>query len=612
MTLTLLSDVANHLWQSTLVLGVAFGLAWLLRRNAARARFGIWLCASLKFLVPFAPLIVVGRAIGWPTSTTMPQSALSAALNTVNQPFVMALAMTSAAPATPGAALSTPDWAVALGAIWLTGSVVFLGVWTMRWLSVAAIVRGSAPLTDPDVIGRLRRAEAAMGITRPLRAVVSDAPIEPGVFGIVRPVLVWPRDLGAHLTGEQIDGVLIHELAHVLRYDKLTASLHLAVEAGFWFFPPVWWLERQLVRERELACDHAVMTAGSDPKAYAEGILQTCRLYAESPLTCVSGVTGSDLKNRVAAIVRGHASEALGFRRRVIIAAAAAAAVAMPVTLGVLQAPMLRAQTLRAQTQGAGPLPSFEAASIKRNTSGGPGAPYLQIEGSQLVVVNNNLFTIIRTSWNIQPTQILGGPDWVRSEGERFDITAKIPDGTKRDQVRPMAQALLAERFKLKVHRETRELPVYALVMARPDRKLGPQMVAATFDCKTYLAALSRGERVAPPPPNGDKFVCGSKMAPGRILAGGIQIADLAGVLSNFVGGRPVIDRTGLTADYEFDLTWTPEVVPGPSAESFVRVDPNGPSLFAAVQEQLGLKLEATTGPVEVLVIDSAERPTPN
>ena len=127
-----------------------------------------------------------------------------------------------------------------------------------------------------------------MGIRRPLHAVVSDAAIEPEVFGIVHPVLIWPRELGAHLTGEQIDGVLIHELAHVRRKDNLTAALHLAVEAIFWFFPPVWWLERQLVRERELACDHTAMTAGSDPKAYAEGILRTCRLYAESPLACVS------------------------------------------------------------------------------------------------------------------------------------------------------------------------------------------------------------------------------------------------------------------------------------------------------------------------------------
>ena len=442
MILTLLLDVANHLWQSTLVLGVACGLAWLLRRNAARARFAIWLAASLKFLLPFAPLIAVGRAIGWPSATTMPQPALSAALHTVHQPFVMPLTASAAgAPAAPVAALARLEWPAALAAIWLIGCVIFLAVWTMRWLSLAAMVRGAAPLVDSDVIARLRRAEAAMGITPPLRAVMSDAAIEPGVFGIVQPVLVWPRDLGAHLTGEQIDGVLIHELAHVRRYDNLTAALHLAVEAVFWFFPPVWWLERQLIRERELACDHAAMTAGSDPKAYAEGILRTCRLYAESPLACVSGVTGSDLKKRVAAIVRGHTSEALGIHRRVIVATAAIGAIAMPVTLGVLQAPMLLAQT-----QGAGPLLSFEAASIKRNTSGESGGPYLQIEGSQLVVVNNTLFTIIRTSWNIQPNQILGGPDWVRSEGERFDITARIPDGTRRDQVRPMAQALLAER----------------------------------------------------------------------------------------------------------------------------------------------------------------------
>jgi uncharacterized protein (TIGR03435 family) len=123
---------------------------------------------------------------------------------------------------------------------------------------------------------------------------------------------------------------------------------------------------------------------------------------------------------------------------------------------------------------------------------------------------------------------------------------------------------------------------------------------------------MNRGERVAPPPPNGDRLVCGTKSGSGRILAGGVQIADFARVLSGFVGGRSVVDRTGLTADYEFDLTWTPEAPPSASAGSFVRIDPNGPSLFTAVQEQLGLKLEATTGPVEVLVIDSAERPTPN
>lgn len=596
MTLMPLLEAANHLWQSTLVLGAACGLAWLLRRNRAQARFGIWLGASLKFLVPFAPLVAAGRAVGWPSPTTTPPPTLSAALDTLNQPFVPA--MTSGMPAT-STGLTMPAWPAALAVIWSIGSLALLAVWTMRWLRVAAIVRGSAPLADADVLARLRRAEAIMGIRHPLRAIVSDAAIEPGVFGIVRPVLVWPRDLSTYLTGEQIDGVLLHELAHVRRHDNLTATLHLVVEAAFWFFPPVWWLERQLVRERELACDHAAMTAGCDPKAYAEGLLRTCRLYTESPLTCLAGVTGSDLKKRFTAIVRGHANEALGLRRRMIIAAAALVAVAMPVALGVLQAPRLLAQTPAAEAA-----PSFEVASVKPNKSGERTGPHFRYEGLQVVVVNNNLFTIMRGAWGLPPTRILGGPDWVRSERERFDILAKAPDGTARPQMTLMARALLAERFKLKTHFETRELPIYALVVERPDAKLGPKISPMAFDCKSWLAAENRDARVAPPPSNGGP-ACGLQSSNGSIR-GRAQIADLALVLSFLnVLGRPVVDRSGLTADYEFELRRTPDA-------DRARADPDLPSLFTALREQLGLKLEPTTGPVEVLVIDSAERPTPD
>ena len=355
MTLALLSNLANHVWQSSLVLAGAWGLAWLLRHNSAETRFRIWLAASLKFLVPFAPLIAFGRAIGWPSSTTMPQPMLSTALNTLNQPFVGPSTIVSQMPATPVATVAVPGWPEVLAAIWLTGCAVVLVVWTIRWFRVAAIVRASAPLTDLDLIARLRRAERAIGVTRPLRAVVSDAEIEPGVFGIARPVLVWPRELGGHLEGPQIDGVLIHEVAHVRRLDNVTATLHLVVETVFWFLPPVWWIGRQLLRERELACDQAAMSAGSDPRSYAESILRTCELYAESPLACVSGVTGSDLKTRIAAIVRGHAGDALGLGHRAIIAATASVAIGMPVALGVLQTPLLLAQTVVAAPVPWGP-----------------------------------------------------------------------------------------------------------------------------------------------------------------------------------------------------------------------------------------------------------------
>jgi uncharacterized protein (TIGR03435 family) len=175
-----------------------------------------------------------------------------------------------------------------------------------------------------------------------------------------------------------------------------------------------------------------------------------------------------------------------------------------------------------------------------------------------------------------------------------------------------MMRALLAERFRLKVHNETRAVPVFALVMARQDRKLGPQIVPAAFDCNALRAAIARGERSVPPP-EGDRPVCGARTAPGRFLVGGYPIADFARTLSGFVGGRPVVDRTGLTGIYDIELTWTPEVPPAaPNGAPSPGFDPNGPTLFTAVQEQLGLKLEPTTGPVEVLVIDSADRPTPD
>jgi len=251
--------------------------------------------------------------------------------------------------------------------------------------------------------------------------------------------------------------------------------------------------------------------------------------------------------------------------------------------------------------------PHFDAVSVKRNKSGENTGPYLRYEGLQLVVVNNNLFTIMRGAWGLPPDLILGGPDWVRSERERFDILANAPDGTTRPQMPLMVRALLADRFKLKTHLETRDLPIYALVQARPDGKLGPKMSPTTFDCKSWFEAKNRGERVVSPQPNGDAPVCVLQSAPGSVRGGGVPIADFARVLS-FLGvlGRPVLDRTGLTGDYAFDLRWSPD------ADRARRVDPDFPSLFTAIREQLGLKLEATKGLVDVLVIDSAERPLPD
>jgi uncharacterized protein (TIGR03435 family) len=252
------------------------------------------------------------------------------------------------------------------------------------------------------------------------------------------------------------------------------------------------------------------------------------------------------------------------------------------------------------------PAPSFDAASIKVNTSGLPGGRFGGQPG-QVTIINYTLRDIVRNVYNLQPYQMIGGPDWISRE--RFDIVAKAPTGTPPGQMMAMMETLLADRFTLRVHRDTRDIPVYALVLARPDGRLGPQLTRAAVDCAALRAARERGENPVLPAPTGNKPVCGMNTNAGRMVAGGYEMKDVA---RNMAGpaGRFVIDRTGLTGPYDLELTWTPEqapiAAPGAPAPAF---DANGPSLFTALQEQLGLKLEATTGPVEVLVIDGAERP---
>jgi uncharacterized protein (TIGR03435 family) len=160
-------------------------------------------------------------------------------------------------------------------------------------------------------------------------------------------------------------------------------------------------------------------------------------------------------------------------------------------------------------------------------------------------------------------------------------------------------RALLADRFGVVVHPEMRELPVYALVVAREDRKFGPEIAASKVDCASQ-----------PTPPG-----CGMRIGPGQMVMTGTPMSQFAMVLSNFVQ-RVVLDRTQLAGTFDFRLTWTPERIPQgappPGAPALPPVDPNGPSLFAALQEQLGLKLEPTRAPLDVLVIDRVERPTPD
>jgi uncharacterized protein (TIGR03435 family) len=214
--------------------------------------------------------------------------------------------------------------------------------------------------------------------------------------------------------------------------------------------------------------------------------------------------------------------------------------------------------------------------------------------------------------------QIIGGPSWF--EGDRFDITAKTDAATTPDDMRAMVRALLADRFKLSTHSETRELQVYALVLARNDGRLGAQMRPIDDDCPALLEARRRGDAPIPPRKPGEPPPpCMSMMMFGpvsRVESGGITMEALISSLSSFTG-RPVIDRTGLKGYYSLKLEFAGEPgVAGPfgngPAGPAAAASSDAASIFSAIVDQLGLKLDARREAVDVLVVDRAEQPAPD
>jgi uncharacterized protein (TIGR03435 family) len=278
------------------------------------------------------------------------------------------------------------------------------------------------------------------------------------------------------------------------------------------------------------------------------------------------------------------------------------------------------AASSRVRGQAPAAQPQFEVASVKPNKSG-PGPMRIGFQpGGRFVATNIPVRDLISIAYG-QPQplpnfQIIGAPGWVTAD--RFDITAKGESDPQASPIGPptrmflMIRSLLAERFKFVAHEELRDQPVYVLRLDRADGKLGPQLRPATADC----AALRDANRGGPPgpPPQGQAPVCGAMFGPGRMMSGGTPIEMLANGLSRLVS-RVVVDRTGLTGNYESTLEFTPDqsqMLPGGLPPGIPPPPIDGPSLFTALKEQLGLRLDADHAPVRVLIVDNIEQPTPD
>ena len=256
---------------------------------------------------------------------------------------------------------------------------------------------------------------------------------------------------------------------------------------------------------------------------------------------------------------------------------------------------------------------SFEVASFKRNVTGGNAVWRPQATG-EFTLINIPFTTLLLGAYQLQPYQLIGAPSWVRDE--RYDINARLdpkiasrlqPDGHPPTWALALRR-LLVERARLTFRRETRQLAVYALVMARPDRTLGPNIRPAQADCdalRTQSEVAARERAPSPYPPSTPTYTpCGLRHATGRIVSGGFGFAEFLSALS-VQTGRAVVDRTGLSGKWDLYVDYAPS-----PATAGAAADANLPDLFTALEEQLGLKLESTQGPVQVFVIDRVERPT--
>jgi bla regulator protein blaR1 len=313
--------------------------------------------------------------------------------------------------------------------------------------------------------------------------------IEPGVAGWIRPLLLLPQGISERLTPAEMNAILAHELCHVRRRDNLLVSIHMIVEAIFWFHPLVWWLGARLIEERECACGEDVIRRGNAPDLYAEAILKVCKWSTESPLACVSGVTGGDLKRRIERIMTARDVPGLSFAKKAALTIAGAAVLMAPVLVGIANAPVILAQTPSGVLQwqaAAGGHMAFDVASVKLLKPGASGrAPNFALDdgdgftdprsgesphGRFAAAFPVSFYISFAYKLMLTPDQrqamLAGLPKWV--DTDRIDIEAKAAGSPTKDQMRLMMQSLLAERFHLAVHYKRQEMPVYALTLIKP------------------------------------------------------------------------------------------------------------------------------------------------
>ena len=588
--------LVHFLWQGLLIAAL-FAAARTFARSSPQ-RLYVLSCAALASMLA-AP--VVTYSLLAPAEASAPIPAHAAA------PVPNSSSGTTFAAVTRGRHSIDPVWPrrvlPSVVMLWLAGAAVFWIRLAAAWIGAARLRRRFARPAPSQWQQALDRLRARLRVSRRVRLLISGLVDAPAVVGWLRPVVLVPIGALASIPAEHLEALLLHELAHIRRYDYLVNLLQSIAEALLFYHPAVWWISAHIRNERELCCDDLAAAATGDAFRYALALadLESCRpAHAASAMAA----NGGRLEDRIARLL-GQTSPA----RPTFSAPGAAGAVLLA----------LAASLVFGQSADR---PKFEVASVKPTPENMHASASLRPgPGGSLHVENYPTRMLIMRAYHLQDFQIAGGPDWLRDVG--FDIEAKGGSSGPRERTMLMLQSLLEERFHLKYHRETRELPVFALTVGRAGSKLPAPKEGGCV----------KPDGAAPPAPGDTRPPCGRLSVLGGkagMTARGddVPMPEFIRTLADLIG-RPVLDRTGITSNFDvrlefavddtlagFSQQWGTvaghqESMAAMAAEA-ARNPGAAPNLLTAIQAQLGLKLEATKGPAEVMVIDHIEKPGAN
>ena len=582
------ATLLHFIWQGT-VIAAAFAVARKCAASRPETRY--FLASAALVLMALSP--VVTWVALHPAESNEVAASFQAPLSAA-RPAGVAYVPTAAAMETPRRPrVALLSWVVG---IWFTGALLFALRLTGGWMTTRRLRSRGVHAASPEWQRALAALRARISLSKPVCLLVSALVEAPAAVGWLRPVILVPAGTLVGLPAAQVEAILLHELAHIRRNDYLVSVAQGIVESLLFYHPAVWWISRQIRVERELCCDDFAVGVTGDVLSYARALAEFAEAQRLSP---VMGANGGPLSYRVARL--------LGESRPAPRAVSGPAVLAAGVLLGVTGFAVFGQQPVR---------PQFDAASVK------PGAS----RGFQMVrplpgrlTASASLRMLIQNAYSLQSFQIAGAPSWVDSD--RFEVEAKAAGNASREQIFVMFQSLLEDRFELRVHRERKELPAYALVAAKSGLKLPRPKDGACAEPATDARPDWAGGRMAPPGGGPQPLpACGTVRvrlaASGALMEGGkIRMAELARSLSMAMD-RPVVDKTGFADAFDVQLSFVPNQVsaalPPPPPGTPEATDTRLPSIVTALQEQLGLRVESAKAPVEVLVIDHVARPSAN